>query len=108
TTVSRDMGGPVHAMELSPDGAHLFVVHDDGAAVLTLTTVAAAGLPEVNSAAVPGGSLPAAAAVGSDGRLNLLLSAAGTLLRYEPDLGTATPAAPATITVPTGRGLVAL
>lgn len=108
TTGSRDLGGPVRALELSADAGHLYVVHDDDAAVVTLTVLATADLSVTSTAAVPGGALPLATAVGSDGRLALLLSDAGMLLRYEPDLDTATPAAPASITVPSGRGLLAL
>jgi DNA-binding beta-propeller fold protein YncE len=108
TTGSRDLGGPVHAMELSVDGDHVFVVHDDAAAALTLTVLAAADLAPVNTAAVPGGQLPVRAAVGSDGQLTLLLSMPGTLLRYEPDLDTAAPSPPTLVPVPKRRGLLAL
>jgi hypothetical protein len=108
TVASHDVGGPVHATELSSDGDHVFVVHDDTSAAVTLTVLKLADLSVVNTAAVPGGQTPVTAAVGSDGRLVLALSAAKTLLRYEPDLTSATPTAPATIAVPAGRGLVAL
>lgn len=109
TTGSHDLGGPVHALELSGDAAHVFAAHDDASAVLTLTVLATADLSVTGSAAVPGGAAaPVSTAVGSDGRLCLLSPAPGVLLRYEPDLDTATPTAPATIAVPDGRGLLAV
>jgi len=109
TTGSHDLGGAIHALELSGDAAHVFVIHDDASAALTVTVLAAADLSVTGSAAVPDGAMaPVATAVGSDGRLCVLSPAPGVLLRYEPDLGTATPTAPAIITVPAGRGLLAV
>ena len=109
TTGSHDLGGAVHALEVSGDAAHVFVVHDDASAVLTLTVLTAADLSVTNTAAVSdGAAAPVATAAGSDGRLLVLSASPGVLLRYEPDLDTPTPTAPTAVSVPAGRGLLAV
>jgi hypothetical protein len=107
TLMSHDLGGGIHALEPSADGANLFAVHDDASQAVTLTTLAAADLSVVNTGAVPSGTTPLAAAAGSDGRLVVLLGT-GTLLHYAADITSAAPTVPATVAVPARRTLLAL
>ena len=109
---SHDLDSDVHALEVSPNGTHLYLVHDDveGGGGLLLTVLQASDFSVTSSETVPDGATPVATAVSraSDGRFLVLVGPASAIQVYEPDLETATPTAPTEITVPADRSLLAI
>jgi hypothetical protein len=107
---SHDLDTDVHALEVSPNGTHLYLVHDTDGGGLTLTVLQASDFSVTSSDAVPDGATPIATAVSraSDGRFLVLVGPASAIQVYEPDLETATPTAPTEITVPADRSLLAI
>ena len=60
---SHDLDTDVHTLEVSPNGTHLYLVHDTEGGGLTLTVLQASDFSVTSSDAVPDGATPIATAV---------------------------------------------
>jgi DNA-binding beta-propeller fold protein YncE len=105
---SHDLGSPVHSLDISPSGTHLYLLHENESDGVSLTALQASDFSVTHEEDVPDGSAPVAAAVGSDGRFSILVTGAETLVVYGADLESGAPAAPTTISVPADRTLLAV
>lgn len=110
TLGSRDLGGPVKSLDVSPAGSHLFLVRDQGGNAPELVVLAAGDLAVVNELAVSGtsGSTILTGVSSATGQFLLAVAADGQLQVYGSDLQTGTPSAPTTIAVPADQETLAL
>ena len=83
---SHDLDTDVHTLEVSPNGTHLYLVHDTEGGGLTLTVLQASDFSVTSSDAVPDGAIPIATAVSraSDGRFLVLVGPASAIRCTSP------------------------
>jgi hypothetical protein len=107
---SHDLTSPVHGLDVSPSGTHLYAVREKDGGGLTLTVLQASDFAVAHEEDVPDGETPVATGVSpaADGRFLVLVTGAPSLVVYGADLEGASPAPPTSITVPADRTLLAI